>query len=59
VVLGSYGLKNLRRRKKANGLKRRSKQFDPLKTSSLSLMKKTMSYVVTGQNLGGLWLMPV
>jgi hypothetical protein len=40
---------------KASGLKReRSKRFDPLETSSLSLMKKAMSYVVTGQSLGGL-----
>jgi hypothetical protein len=36
VVLGSYGLKNLRRRRKANGLKRKiSKWSDPLETSSL------------------------
>jgi len=41
VVLGSYGLKTLRRRRKASGLKRvRSEQFDPLETSSLSLLKK-------------------
>jgi hypothetical protein len=44
VVLGLCGLKNLRRRRKACGLKReRSKQFDPLETSSLSLMKKAIS----------------
>ncbi len=45
--------------KKANGFKReRSKQSDPLETSSLSFMKKAISYVVTRQNLGGIWLMP-
>jgi hypothetical protein len=44
VVLGLCGLKTLRRRKKASGLKsERSEQFDPLETSSLSLMKKAMS----------------
>jgi hypothetical protein len=41
VVLGSYGLKTLRRRRKASGLKRKiSERFNPLKTSSLSLLKK-------------------
>jgi hypothetical protein len=46
------GLKTLRR--EANGLKRvRSKRFDPLKTSSLSMMKKAVSLLVFGQNLGG------
>jgi len=60
VILGLCGLKILRRWKKVSGLKReRSKQSDPLETSSLSLMKKTISYVVPKQNLGGLWLMPV
>jgi hypothetical protein len=59
VVLGSCGLKNLRRRKKASGFKRESSErFNPLETSSLSLMKKAMSYVI-GQNLGGLWFMLV
>jgi hypothetical protein len=54
------GVKTLRRRKKASGLKRALlEKFDPLETLSLSLMKKAMSYVVTGQTLGGLWLMPV
>jgi len=44
MVLGLCGLKNLRRKRKASGLKReRSKQFDPLKTSSLFLMKKEMT----------------
>jgi hypothetical protein len=44
VIMGSCGLKTLRRRKKANGLKReRSEWFDPLETSSLSLMKKAIS----------------
>jgi hypothetical protein len=43
------GLKTLRRRKKASGFKReRSKEFDLLETSSLSLMKKGGSYVVSG-----------
>jgi hypothetical protein len=43
-LLGLCGLKTLRRRKKASGLKReRSEGFDPLESSSLSLMKKTMS----------------
>jgi hypothetical protein len=42
VVLGLCGLKILRRRKKANGLKiKRSKRSDPLETSSLSLMKNS------------------
>jgi hypothetical protein len=42
VVLGSYGLKNLRRRK-ASGLKKKKlEQSNPLKTSSLSLLKKAM-----------------
>ncbi len=44
VVLGSCGLKTFRRRKKASGLKReRLERFDPLETSSLSLMRKAMS----------------
>ncbi len=42
------GVKTLKRRKKASGFKReRSKPYDPLETSSLSLMKKGVSYVVT------------
>jgi hypothetical protein len=42
------GLNTLRRRKKSNGLKRkRSEGSNPLETSSLSLMKKVVSYVVT------------
>jgi hypothetical protein len=50
-----WGLKDLRRKKKANGLKKkRLDRSDPLETSSLSLMKKVMSYVVTGHNFGGL-----
>ncbi len=54
------GLKTLRRRKKVNGLKKeRLEQIDPLETSSLSLTKKGVSYVVTGQNLSGLWFMLV
>jgi hypothetical protein len=44
VVLGSCGLKTLRRRKKANGLNiKRSKQSDPLEASNHSLMKKVVS----------------
>jgi hypothetical protein len=40
VVLGSYDLKILRRRRKVNGFKReRSEWFDPLETSSISLLK--------------------
>jgi len=46
------GLKTLRR--EADGLKRmRSERSDPLKTSSLSMMKKAISLLVSGQNLGG------
>jgi hypothetical protein len=53
VVLGSCGLKILRRRKKTNGAKERerSERSNPLETSSLFLMKKAMSYVVTRENL--------
>ncbi len=55
MVLGLCGLKNLRRRKKASEFKKyRSKRSDLLETSSFSLMKKVVSYVVIGQNLGGL-----
>jgi hypothetical protein len=51
-------LKTLRR--EVSGLKRvRSERSDPLKTSSLSMMKKTVSLLVSGQNLGGHWLKPV
>jgi hypothetical protein len=54
VVLGLCGSKDFEKRK-ASGLKKmRSEQFDPLETSSLSMMKKVMSYLVFGQNLGGL-----
>ncbi len=49
------GLKILRR--EAIGLKRmRLKRSDPLKTSSLSMMKKAISLLVSGQNLSGHWL---
>jgi hypothetical protein len=49
------GLKTFR--KKANGLKKmRSERFDPLKTSSLSMMKKAISLLVFGHNLGDHWL---
>jgi hypothetical protein len=42
------GLKTLKRRKKASGLKREiSERSDPLETSSFFLMKKGVSYVVT------------
>jgi hypothetical protein len=52
------GLKTLRR--KANGLKRvRSNKYDPLKTSSLSMMKKAISLLVSRENLGCQWLEPV
>jgi hypothetical protein len=46
------GLKTLRR--KASGFKKvRSKRFNPLKTSSLSMMKNDVSLLVFGYNLGG------
>jgi hypothetical protein len=49
------GLNILKR--EANGFKRvRLVQFDPLKTSNLSMMKKAISLLVSGQNLGGHWL---
>ncbi len=52
------GLRPLKR--KASGLKRvRSEQSDPVKTSSLSMMKKVISLLVSEQNLGGHWLGPV
>jgi hypothetical protein len=49
------GLKTLRR--ETNGLKKvRSERSDPLETSSFSIMKKAVSLLVCGQNLGDLWL---
>jgi len=49
VVLGLCGVKILRRWKKVSGLKReRLERSDPLETSSLSLPKKVVSYVVIG-----------
>jgi len=52
------GLKTLRR--EASGLKRvRSERFDPLETSSLSMMKKAISLLVFGWNFGGHWLRPM
>jgi len=49
------GLKTLRR--EASGLKRvRLERFDPLETSSFSMMKKTISLLVSRRNLGGHWL---
>ncbi len=60
MVLGSCGSEDFEKKKEANGLKREiSEQSNPLETSSLSLMKKAMSYVVTRQDLGGLWLLLV
>jgi len=54
VVLSSCGSKDFEKKKEANGLKKaRSKRFNPLETSSLSLMKKVVSYVVIRQDLGG------
>jgi hypothetical protein len=44
VILSLCDLKTLKRRKNANGLKKEIlEQFDPLETSSLSLIKKVMS----------------
>ncbi len=52
------GLRTLRR--EASGLKRlRSEQSDPLKTLSLSMMRKAISLLVSGQNLGGHLLGPM
>jgi hypothetical protein len=52
------GVKTLRR--EANGFKRmRSMRFDPLETSNLSMMKKVVSLLVYGRNLGAHWLKPV
>jgi len=52
------GLRTLRR--EASGLKRmRSKQSNPLKTSSLSMMRKVISLLVSRQNLGGHLLRPM
>jgi hypothetical protein len=49
------GLKTLK--KEANGLKRmRSKQFDPLETSSLFMMKRAIFLLVSGRNLSDHWL---
>jgi hypothetical protein len=49
VVLGLCGFKDFEKKKEANGLKRKIlERFHPLETSSLSLMKKAVSYVVTG-----------
>jgi hypothetical protein len=49
------GLKTLRR--EASGLKK--VRSNPLKTSSIFMMKKVISLLVFGQNLGGHWLKPV
>jgi hypothetical protein len=49
------GLNTLRR--EASGLKRmRSERSNPLETSSLSMMKKAVSLLVSGPNLGDLHL---
>jgi len=46
VVLGSCGSEDFEKKKEASGLKRKIlERSDPLETSSLSLMKKAMSYV--------------
>jgi hypothetical protein len=60
VVLSLCGSEDFEKKKEASGLKREiSERPDPLETSSFSLMKKAMSYVVTRQDLGGLWLLLV
>jgi hypothetical protein len=47
-------------RREANGFKRvRLERSNPLKTSIFSMMKKAVSLLVSGQNLGGHWLGPV
>ncbi len=47
MVLGSCGSKDFEKRE-ANGFKKvRLEQFDPLETSSLSMMKKVVSYLVS------------
>ncbi len=49
VVLGLCGFEDFEKKKEANGLKReRLERSNPLQTSSLSMMKKVVSYVVTG-----------
>jgi len=49
------GLKTLKRQ--ASALKRvRSERSNPLETSSLFMMKKAVSLLVSGWNLGGQWL---
>jgi hypothetical protein len=46
------GLETLRR--EASGFKRvKLERYDPLKTSSLFMMKKAVSLLVSGHNLGG------
>jgi hypothetical protein len=46
VVLGSCGFEDFEKKKEASGFKRKIlERSDPLETSSLSLMKKAMSYV--------------
>jgi len=52
------GLKTLKRQ--ASALKRvRSEQSNPLETSSLFMMKKAISLLVSGWNLSGQWLKPM
>ncbi len=46
MVLSSCGSEDFEKKKEASGLKRKIlKRSNPLETSSLSLMKKGMSYV--------------
>jgi hypothetical protein len=49
MVLGLCGFEDFEKKKKASGLMKESlERFDPLETSSFSLMKKAMFYVVIG-----------
>jgi hypothetical protein len=50
VVLGLCGSEDFKRKKEGQWAQEKEKLewFDPLETWSLSLIKKTMSYVVTG-----------
>ncbi len=44
MILGSYGLKNLKRKRKASGLKReRLEGSNPFETLSFSLLKKAIT----------------
>jgi hypothetical protein len=47
-------------KREVSGFKKaRSKRFEPLNTSRFSMMKKVISLLDFGQNLGGHWLGPV